>query len=102
MLSLELLASKGARRGFRTLHSAVDAAFDGSELRLEMVRYLIDDLNLDVNALDAPEDSQTTGVPHFVVQQDGLAAVMRTSFASCSKRELTRDYKGLVIAVQQS
>lgn len=54
--SFKLLASKGARRGFRTLHSAVDAAFDGSESRLEMVRYLVDDLNLDVNALDAPEE----------------------------------------------
>lgn len=56
VVSFKLLESKGARRGFRTLHSAVDTAFDGSELRLEMVRYLVDDLNLDVNALDAPEE----------------------------------------------
>lgn len=52
--SFKLLASKGARRGFRILHSAVDAAFDSSEPRLEMVEYLVDNLNLDVNALDAP------------------------------------------------
>ncbi|KAG9604469.1 hypothetical protein KCU77_g1522, partial [Aureobasidium melanogenum] len=52
--SFKLPTSEGARRGFRTLHSAVDAAFDGTELRLEMIRYLVDDVTLDVIALDAP------------------------------------------------
>lgn len=54
--SFKLLESRGARRGFRTLHSAVDVAFDGNEPQLDMVKYLVDGLNLDVNALDAPEE----------------------------------------------
>jgi hypothetical protein len=45
--------------------------------------------------------SQTTGAHHFVVQQDGLTAATRTSFASCWKKELTRDYEGRIIAMRQ-
>ncbi|KEQ60579.1 uncharacterized protein M437DRAFT_68116 [Aureobasidium melanogenum CBS 110374] len=102
VVSFKLPQSKGARRGLRTLHSAVDTAFDVSESRIEMVRNLVDDLNLIVNALDGPEESQTAGVLHSVRQQGGQAAAMRMSFASCWKRELTREYEGLFIAVQQS
>ena len=54
----KLLRSRGAQLGPRTLHQAVEAAAaisDDNErlpVRMAMVKYLVDELGLDVNAMD--------------------------------------------------
>lgn len=53
-----LLRSRGAQLGPRTLHRAVGAAAGSSDdnerlpVRMAMVKYLVDELGLDVNAMD--------------------------------------------------
>lgn len=53
--TFELLRSRGAQLGPRTLHRAVDGASFGGGTRMAMVKYLVDDVGLDVNALDTDE-----------------------------------------------
>lgn len=57
--TFKLIHSRGARLGRRTLHRAVESAAAASssegEGRMNMVKYLVDDLGLDVNALDVEE-----------------------------------------------
>ncbi|RDL39488.1 Uncharacterized protein BP5553_03828 [Venustampulla echinocandica] len=53
--TFELLRSRGAQLGPRTLHRAVDGASSGGGIRMAMVKYLVDDLGLDVNTLDTEE-----------------------------------------------
>jgi hypothetical protein len=66
--TFKLLSSKGAPLGWRTLHFAAEGAAislatraEDAEARLDMVRYLIDVVGLDVNALDRPAGRRLGG-----------------------------------------
>jgi hypothetical protein len=50
----ELLASLGAPRGSRTLHMAVSSCTNSSSSRMAMVKFLVNELEFDVNGLDTP------------------------------------------------
>ena len=60
--TFDLLRSKGAPLGWQTLHNATRSATqDYDPERMSMVRYLIDEVGLDVNALDCPQGRATDG-----------------------------------------
>jgi hypothetical protein len=81
--TFKLLSSKEAPLGWRTLHFAAEGAAislamraEDAEARMEMVRYLIDVVGLDVNALDRPAGRRwggCLGTPICYVA--GIAAV---------------------------
>jgi hypothetical protein len=50
----KLLASLGAPRGLRTLHMAVSSCTNSNSSRMAMVKFLVNELELDVNGLDTP------------------------------------------------
>lgn len=50
----ELLASLGAPRDLRTLHMAVSSCTNSNNSRMAMVKFLVDELEFDVNGLDTP------------------------------------------------
>ncbi|THX69988.1 hypothetical protein D6D04_10080 [Aureobasidium pullulans] len=52
VVTYKLLASLGLPRGSRTLHLAVDSCTNSSSLRMAMVKFLVNELELDVNGLD--------------------------------------------------
>jgi hypothetical protein len=54
--TFKLLRSLGAEIGPRTLHQAVEGAGYDSGPRFEMVKYCVEELGLDVNAMDSMED----------------------------------------------
>lgn len=56
--SLKLLMEHGTKLGPRTLHRAVEGASSGASERMEMVRFLVEDIGCDVNGMDMPEDKR--------------------------------------------
>ena len=56
--TLELLMENGAKLGRRTLHRAVEGASSGESERMEMVRFLVEEMGCDVNGMDMPEDKR--------------------------------------------
>ena len=56
--TFKLLMEKGAKLGPRTLHLAVQSASSGKSERMEMVRFLVEDMGCDVNAMDKPADKR--------------------------------------------
>ena len=48
----------GAKLGRRTLHLAAASASSGNPKRMEMVRFLVEEMGCDVNEMDMPEDKR--------------------------------------------
>lgn len=59
--TFKLLMGKGAKLGPRTLHLAVRSASSGKAERMEMVRFLVEEMGCDVNAMDMPADKEYGG-----------------------------------------
>ena len=57
--TFRLLVEHGAKLGRRTLHRAVEGASSSSSSeRMEMVRFLVEEVGCDVNGMDMPEDKR--------------------------------------------
>ena len=56
--TFKLLMENGAKLGRRTLHRAVEGASSGESERMEMVRFLVEEMGCDVNGMDMPEDKR--------------------------------------------
>ncbi|KAM0796498.1 hypothetical protein BDR22DRAFT_917731, partial [Usnea florida] len=55
MAVFKLLLEHGAKLGRRTLHMAVVSAARRAEGNMELVRFLVEEMGCDVNAMDVPE-----------------------------------------------
>ena len=56
--TFSLLMKAGAKLGRRTLHLAVASASSGNSKRMNMVRFLVEEVGCDVNEMDMPEDKR--------------------------------------------
>ena len=85
---------KGAKLGRRTLHRAVEGASSGETERMEMVRFLVEEVGCDVNGMDMPEDKRYPayyGTPlNYAARCPGAVEVVKylleVSLGICSRR----------------
>ena len=92
--TFKFLLGKGAKLGRRTLHRAVEGASSGESERMEMVRFLVEEVGCDVNGMDMPEDKRYPayyGTPlNYAARCPGAVEVVKylleVSLGMCSRR----------------
>ena len=79
--TFKLLMEHGAKLGRRTLHRAVEGASSGTSERMEMVRFLVEEVGCDVNGMDMPEDKRYSahyGTPlNYAARISGAVEVVK-------------------------
>ena len=74
------LMEAGAKMGRRTLHLAVASASSNKPKRMEMVRFLVEEIGCDVNGKDMPEDKRYPlhfGTPINYAARGGAVEAMK-------------------------
>lgn len=78
--AFKLLMKNGAKLGRRTLHRAVEGASSGAPERMDMVRFLVEEMGCDVNGMDMPEDKRYSahyGTPlNYAAHKGGAVEVV--------------------------
>ena len=98
--TFKLLREKGAPLGKRTLHRATEAAAyadtpEKLDQRLKMVRFLVEEVGLDVNAMDEEGRPNFYGTPiNYAAHASGGKEVVEYLLDVSSSKSLTLVFEG--------